>query len=157
MVGVMALVTAIRNVRGEMRITPGVTLHVTVRPTEAHEPLFADARRVIEALARAELTLDRQAVRPAGSALALVAGSEIFVELAGLVDVAAEHQRLDKEIRRADEAIAFLEAKLARPEFVERAPAEVVQRERDRLAAEQGVRAKLFASLGWLVDGHEDR
>ncbi|PYM18873.1 MAG: valine--tRNA ligase, partial [Candidatus Rokuibacteriota bacterium] len=155
MTSVMDLVTAIRTVRGEMRIQPGVTLRVTVRPTEAHEKVFTDARRIVEALARSEFTLDREASRPPGSALALVDGSEIFVALAGLVDVAAERQRLDKEIRRADETIAFLESKLARPEFVEKAPAEVVQRERERLAAEHGARAKLTASLGWLDDGHQ--
>jgi valyl-tRNA synthetase len=152
MATVMGLVTAVRNVRGEMRVSPGVTLQVTVRPTEVHEPLVAGSRRVIEALARAEITLDRDAARPAGSAIALVDGSEVFVALAGLVDVAAERQRLTKEIRRVDEAIAFLETKLARPEFVEKAPAEVVQRERERLVSEQGVRAKLTASLGWLGD-----
>src|SRR5262249_6391370 len=101
MASVMGLITAIRTIRGEMRIQPGVTLKVTVRPTDAHATLFAHARRIIEALARAELTLDREAPRPAGSALAVVEGSEVFVALAGLVDVAAERQRLDKEIRRA--------------------------------------------------------
>ena len=54
MTSVMDLVTAIRTVRGEMRIQPGVTLRVTVRPTEAHEKVFTDARRIVEALVRAD-------------------------------------------------------------------------------------------------------
>jgi valyl-tRNA synthetase len=107
----------------------------------------------VESLARARVSQDPNAARPAGSALAVVGPTEAFVELAGVVDLAAERQRLEKEIRRLEETIAMLEAKLARPEFVERAPAEVVERERGRLRTEQQLRDKLQASLGWLGDG----
>jgi len=80
-----------------------------------------------------------------------VAGqSEIYVELAGLVDLAAERQRLDKEIKRTVDVIAFTSAKLARPDFTERAPAEVVEKERDKLAEHQALHDKLVASLSWI-------
>ncbi|MBI4628651.1 MAG: hypothetical protein HY729_08080 [Candidatus Rokubacteria bacterium] len=75
------------------------------------------------------------------------------MDLAGVVDVAAERQRLDKEIKRAGEAVEFLRAKLARPEFVERAPAEIVAKERERLAEQEALRAKLAESLAWIGDG----
>ncbi|MBI2216520.1 MAG: valine--tRNA ligase [Candidatus Rokubacteria bacterium] len=150
---VIDLVTAIRTVRGEMRVPPSATLGVTVRPSAEQGALFEASRRTIEALARARLTVDPAATRPASAALAVAGGAEVYVELAGVVDLAAERQRLSKEIRRASETIAMLEGKLARPEFVERAPAEVVERERGRLAAERSVREKLEASLGWLGDG----
>ena len=81
-----------------------------------------------------------------------MAGSEIYVELAGVVDLAAERQRLQKQIARVTESVEFLTAKLARPEFVGRAPAEIVTRERERLAAEETLRAKLTASLSWVDD-----
>jgi valyl-tRNA synthetase len=149
---VMAVVTAIRNVRGEMRISPAVTVKAIVKPSVEHEAVFTENRRVIEALARAELTIDSGATRPAGSTFSLVDASEVYVELAGLVDVAAERLRLQKDIRRAADTIAFLEAKLARPEFVARAPADVVERERERLEAERGVRAKLESSLAWISE-----
>jgi valyl-tRNA synthetase len=150
---VIEVVTAIRAIRGEMRVPPGVAVGVTVRPAPAAVGVFESARRVIEALARVRLAVDPAAARPASSALAVVTGADVYVELAGVIDLAAERQRLEKEIRRADETIATLEGKLARPEFVERAPAEVVERERGRLAAELSVRDKLGASLGWLGDG----
>jgi valyl-tRNA synthetase len=98
------------------------------------------------------MTLDAAASRPVGSALAVVGDTEVYVDLAGVIDVAAERQRLEKEIRKASETITFLESKLARPEFVERAPAEIVERERERLADERARGAKLEASLGWLSD-----
>src|SRR5439155_717011 len=81
----------------------------------------------------ATLTVDPRATRPRNSALGVVGGTELHVALEGVVDLAAERQRLEKEIRRAEEAIAFGRAKLARPEFAERAPAEIVEKEREKL------------------------
>jgi valyl-tRNA synthetase len=74
----------------------------------------------------------------------------VYVKLEGVVDLAAERARLGREIARAEKEIAFLEGKLARPEFVERAPADVVARERARLAEQSELRAKLGASLAAL-------
>ena len=64
-----------------------------------------------------------------------------------------ERQRLEKEIRRAAETIEFLRGKLARPEFLERAPAEIVDKERERLGEQEALRVKLAESLGWIGDG----
>jgi valyl-tRNA synthetase len=80
-----------------------------------------------------------------------VAGdSEIYVELEGLVDLGAERQRLEKEIKRVADAIAFTRGKLARPDFTERAPAEIVDKEREKLAEQEALHAKLVASLSWV-------
>jgi len=75
------------------------------------------------------------------------------VNLAGVVDLAAERQRLAKEVKKAEDEIAFLEGKLGRPEFVARAPAEVVERERGRLAEQRRLRAKLGESLRAIAEG----
>jgi valyl-tRNA synthetase len=135
-----------------MHISPAQVLTVTLRPARGVGELFTEHAALVESLARIRLVVDPRATRPKSSALAVVGGTEIYVDLAGIVDVAAERQRLEKEIRKADESIAFLRAKLARPEFVERAPAEIVERERVRLAEQETLRAKLTASLGWLDD-----
>ena len=148
----MDAITAVRNIRGEMRIGPGVTVAVTIRAAAEHHALFREHVALVESLARARLTVDLAATRRPATALAVVGASELYVDLRGVVDLAAERQRLGKEIARVDETIAFLRQKLGRPEFVERAPAEVVQRERDRLAAEETLRVKLAASLGSIDD-----
>jgi len=147
---VMATVTAIRNIRGEMRVSPAVTLAVIVKPAPGHGRIVAEARRLIAALARASLTVDAGATRPRQSALGVVGDTELYVDLAGVVDLAAERQRLEKEIRRADDAIATVRGKLGRPEFTERAPAPVVEKERAKLAEQQALRDKLTASLAWI-------
>src|SRR5262249_32836524 len=152
MTTVMDVITAVRNIRGEMRIAPGVTLSVTVKPGPEHAGVLSDTAALIEVLARCRLTVNAAARRPAASALAAVGPSEVFVELAGVVDIAGERARLEKEIKRVADAVAFLEGKLSRPEFVERAPAEIVEKERERLAEQHQLRQKLEASLAWLSE-----
>ncbi len=153
MSAVMDLVTAVRNIRGEMRIAPGVTLAATLRPSRDGGELFIANGTLIDTLARARFVVDPRATRPRNSAMAIIDGSELYVDLAGVVDLAAERQRLEKEITRAAESVQFLKGKLARPEFAERAPAEIVARERERLIEQEALRAKLLASLAWVDDG----
>ena len=61
-------------------------------------------------------------------------GREIFIPLAGVIDLEAEKDRLDKELQSSDKDISFLEKRLANPKYVERAPAHLVQESRDKLA-----------------------
>jgi valyl-tRNA synthetase len=143
-------VTAIRTIRAEMRIPPAPTLPVTVKAAATEAPVLRANAALIEMLARARLTLDPDATRPAGSALGVVGGSEMYVGLEGLVDLAAERQRLGKEIKKAADAIAFTRGKLARPDFTERAPAEIVDKEREKLAELEALHTKLTASLDWM-------
>ena len=143
-------VTAIRNIRGEMRISPAQTLKAVVKVAPADEPLLRAHVTLIEALARARVTIDPGATRPRASALGVLGRSEIYVELEGLVDLAAERQRLEKEIKRIADAIAFTRGKLARPDFTEKAPVEIVDKEREKLAEQEALHAKLVASLSWV-------
>ncbi len=113
--------------------------------------IVAAAAPLMGALARAAITVDPAAARPSHSAVAVARGAEVFVRLEGVVDLGAERQRLAKEVERAAKEIAFLEGKLGRPDFVERAPAEIVARERERLAEQQAAREKLTASLAALT------
>jgi valyl-tRNA synthetase len=146
------LVTAIRNVRGAMRIAPAATLDVTVRPAREHQAVLRTQAPLVETLARCRLTSDARATRPPGSAFAAVGRSEVFIALGGVVDRAAEQARLEKEIQRAAEEVAFLESKLERRAFLERAPAEVVAKERERLNEQRRLKATLEASLTWVAD-----
>jgi valyl-tRNA synthetase len=147
---VMGAVSAVRTIRGEMRIGPATLLRVTVRPAGGEAEVFGAHRALIEALARVELSVDPAARRPPGTALGVVGGAELYVDLAGVVDVAAERQRLEKELRRASETIGVTRRKLERPDFVQRAPADIVDKERDKLAELEALHVKLTASLAWL-------
>jgi valyl-tRNA synthetase len=149
----MGIVTAIRNIRSEMRVPPATPLRAILRPaTQETADRLGPLVPLIRALARCEASVNLGATRPRASALAIVGPVECFVPLEGLVDLSAERQRLSREIRKAEDEIRFLEEKLTRQEFRERAPAEVVEREAVRLAEQQTLRAKLRESLARLVD-----
>jgi valyl-tRNA synthetase len=145
---VIDIVGAIRAIRSESRIPPAVELSVTIRPgSEATAQAVEAAATLIGALSKSAISIAREAARPPQSAHAVAGDADVFVQLAGVVDLGAERNRLLKEIDRAGKEISFLQGKLARPEFVERAPAEVVERERARLAEQQKIHEKLSASL----------
>jgi valyl-tRNA synthetase len=151
MAPVLDFVSAIRIVRSESRISPALELAVTIKPSgPAVAAALESSLAVIGSLARAAITVSRDGARPAGSAVATTPSGDVFVRLEGVVDFEAERQRLRKEIERARKEIAFLEGKLGRPEFVERAPAEVVERERERLAEQRQTEQKLTTSLAAL-------
>jgi valyl-tRNA synthetase len=130
-----------------------VVLAATARASDEHLGLFQALAPLVEALARVRLTIDQGARRRPDTALAVVGASEVYVDLAGVVDLVAERQRLDKEMARIEETIAFVTQKLARSDFVERAPAEIVERERTRLAEQRALLGKLEASRRWIDDG----
>jgi valyl-tRNA synthetase len=90
--------------------------------------------------------------RRGGSAVGVGAGFEVRVGLAGAVDVAAETARITKEIAKVDADLALLERKLSNPSFVERAPAEVVEKDRARVAELREKRSKLEAHRVMLAD-----
>jgi len=144
----IGVITAVRNIRGEMRIPPSTTLQAVLRPsTRQATKLLATHAALVQSLARCEATVDPRAKRPAASATAIAGGVECFVPLEGLVDLEAERQRLAKEIKKADEQIAFLRAKLGNREFKAKAPRDVVEREKGRLVEQREIRAKLQESL----------
>src|SRR2546427_12316681 len=69
---VMGAVTAIRNIRGEMRVPPGATLAVTAKTAGAHTALLRAPAPPVQSLARARLTVDPRASRPRNSGLGVV-------------------------------------------------------------------------------------
>ena len=147
----MQTVTAIRNIRGEMRLSPAQTLTATVKAAPGRRAA-APARRSPwwrRWPARASPSIPRRRGRaPPRSAWS--ASRRSTSSSRALVDLAAERQRLEKEIKRIGDAIAFTRGKLARPDFTERAPAEIVDKEREKLAEHEALHAKLVASLSWV-------
>jgi valyl-tRNA synthetase len=151
MAPILDFVSAIRTIRSESRISPAVELAVSVKPADPEVAgALAAGAAVIGSLARAAITVAADGARPANSAMAATPSGDVFVRLEGVVDFEAERARLRKEVERARKEIAFLEGKLARADFVERAPALVVERERARLTEQRETEQKLAASLAAL-------
>ncbi|MDZ7625656.1 MAG: class I tRNA ligase family protein [Ignavibacteriaceae bacterium] len=126
---VVDIVTAIRNIRGEMNIPPSKKITVLLKSSEVSE------RQIdyIKKLARVEdLKAGDNVTKPKASASSVVKSSEIYIPLEGLIDLDVERQRLQKEITRLEGSLAGIEKKLSNEKFVSGAPAEVVEKERTK-------------------------
>jgi valyl-tRNA synthetase len=123
------IVTALRNIRGEMNIPPSKKINVLLKSKEVNE------RQIdyIKKLAKIEdLKAGENITKPKASASAIVKTAEIYVPLEGLINLDVERQRLQKEIKRLEGSLAGIEKKLSNQKFVNGAPAEVVERERTK-------------------------
>jgi valyl-tRNA synthetase len=131
------LISRVRNIRSEMNIKPGEPVPVLIgAPDEKLRAVFASNTSQISRLLRAsEVSINETLAAPRASARAVLAGgAEVAVPLAGLIDFEQERQRLRKEQEKLQVEASKLEAQLANPQFVERAPVEKVAEIRARLA-----------------------
>jgi valyl-tRNA synthetase len=127
-------VTAVRNIKGEMNVPPGSGGTVHIR---ADDEDSITALRSNEGYIRSLGDLDAVEVaaeisRPPASGSAIVRGMEIYLPLEGLIDLEVERERLAKEVERLKAALSGAESKLANQRFLEKAPAEVVERESEK-------------------------
>ena len=131
---VIDLVGAVRNMRGEMNISPTQALPALLDSQSPRERRWMEEHRsAVCRLARLDgLTLLDTADRRAGCAVAMVGEGQLLVPMADVIDVAAELGRLDKQIAKLDELLERSARKLANPAFTEKAPGEVVAQERER-------------------------
>ena len=148
MAPIMAVVSALRNLRSELQVPPSRTLTAIVRPPAGTVAAsLQETAAAVGALARAEIQVDPDATRPPHSLLAIAEGCEVYVPIEGVVDVEAERARLSRELKRVEEDLDRTEAKLAREDFRQRAPAEVVAREESRRVEQLALQGKLREGL----------
>jgi len=148
---VQDVISAVRNIRGEMNVPPGTKVSVVVKAGGAAADHLRRSAAKVEALGRvASLIVDAAAVKPPKSAAAAVGGLEIYLPLEGLIDLDAERKRLDKKLAELTKAVDGADRKLANENFTSRAPEDVVQAERerrDKMAVEREVVERNLAAL----------
>jgi valyl-tRNA synthetase len=138
------VVVSIRNIRSELNISPSVKLDVMVQAKGRPAEFLEEQRDVICNLARLQaLTVQTKVVPPQAVASAVVQGCEIYVPLEGIVDFDAELARLGKQLAKIDKDMQGIGKKLDNENFVSKAPAEVVEKERGRLHELQEKKEKL--------------
>jgi len=133
---IKGVIVGIRNIRGEMDISPAKTIKVFLRSdNQADKQRLDEARVFLQKLAKLESIdwLEPGATAPT-AATQLHGQLEILVPMAGLIDVAAEQARLDKEIGKLEGGIKAVDGKLGNAKFVDNAPDAVVAKEREKLA-----------------------
>ncbi|WP_096361835.1 valine--tRNA ligase [Sulfuricaulis limicola] len=131
----MAVITGVRNIRGEMDISPAKPLPLMFQDGSPADKKYLEANRpYLAALARAESItwLDKGQEAPE-SATALVGHMKVLIPLGSLIDKRAELERLGKEMDKLEKELAKAKTKLANPDFVARAPQNVVEQEQGRV------------------------
>jgi valyl-tRNA synthetase len=145
---VVALITEVRAVRAEMNVAPSDTVPLLLQGASGET--LDRAGRWIEAIRRLGRATGVEALEgaaPKGVAQIVVGEATVMLPLAEVIDLGAERARLAKERARAEGEARKIEAKLGNADFVARAPEEVVEENRERLAAAQGEMARLDAAL----------
>ena len=127
-------ITGIRNIRGEMNISPSLALTASIQPSdETARQIIQTHEDVIKNLARLDtLLLLSPGERPKSAATALFDGGTIFVSLEGIIDFAKEAERLEKEIGKLSKELVSVSKKLENQGFLQKAPAHVVAKVRDK-------------------------
>jgi valyl-tRNA synthetase len=146
---VMEVIRAIRNIRGEMDVPPGrqVTALLDCRTDRAQEILTQGAAAIRVLGKVGELTIGRGLERPREVATQVAGDVEISLPLAGLVDIAEEEKRLEKEIAKVRKDVELFTGKLSNEKFVANAPEHVLEKDRRKLKDAEEKMAVLQESL----------
>jgi valyl-tRNA synthetase len=141
----MDLVTAVRNIRAEMNISPALPLSVLVFcQTDEEKALLERARDMVRSLARiGEMKLEGPGSRlevPRMSATAIIGDKKVLVPLEGIVDPDAEIARLEKELAKINKEFSVVQNKLSNEDFLSKASEDAIQKQKDKYA---GLSAKL--------------
>ena len=144
------MISGIRNIRAELGIHPGKELEVVFFPhSDLASRVISEHKNEIMALARVSNmeTISQVEDKPKGAASFIHEQVEIFVPLEGVVDIAQELKKLEKERAKAEKELKKIEAKLSNENFLKKAPKDIVNKEREK-------RENLLARLSKL-DSHE--
>ena len=145
---VVRLVSEVRTVRSEMNVAPSITVPLLLAGASGES--IARAKRWADAIKRLGRATEIRALdgdAPKGAVQAVVGEATIMLPLADVIDLAAERARLAKERARIAGEAQKIEAKLGNETFVSRAPEEVVEENRERLAAAKVEMARLDAAM----------
>src|SRR5690606_12190130 len=139
------VIEGIRNIRGEMSLSPARPLPLLVLTSdEQAQRRLRDNANFLSALAKLETLefLNNEQELPA-TATALVGKTELHIPMAGLIDKDAELARLDKAIQKAQQDVDRVRHKLSNEKFVANAPADVIEKERAKQADAEQTLAQL--------------
>jgi valyl-tRNA synthetase len=148
---IVRLISEIRTVRSEMNVPPAAQLTMMMRDAApASRQRLATHLELIRRLAR----LDKVAVDgavPKGAVQLVIDEATVVLPLADVIDIGKEHARLAKDIAKITSEAGKLESKLANEQFVAKAPPEVIEEQRERLAEARQALQKLTAARDRLL------
>lgn len=146
------VVVSVRNIRSELNINPGQQLKLLIKAQAKEMEVLERHKELIIHLARLQsMDVSSELQAPEAAASAVVSGCELFVPLQGVVDFKQELARIEKQLLKVVKAGSGLKKKLANENFLSKAPAEVVAKEREKLAELEEKEKKLNQLKGRLA------
>ena len=144
------LISAVRNIRGEMSISPSLNLTAAVQTQETHiQTTLEQHQGMLINLAKLDnFSVIESAEKPKSSATAVVGGATVFVPLEGIIDFGKEAQRLEKEMNKLSKELEVLSKKLKNEGFLNKAPSNVIEQVRAKHSDLQEKQKKLESHIG---------
>ncbi|NNF98875.1 MAG: valine--tRNA ligase [Desulfobacteraceae bacterium] len=143
------IISSIRNIRGEMNISPSIELEVIIQSDNGEsKSVLRQQEKLICTLARLKtLRTEAPGKKPRTAATAVVEDATVFVSLEGIIDFARESERLNKEINKVGKEMAGLTRKLNNEDFLKKAPGDVVEKVKQKHETMMEKEHKLQATL----------
>jgi valyl-tRNA synthetase len=149
MAPLITAIEGIRTIRGESNLDPKRRIDALVQSADTivRGTLETYKHYVMPLAGLSKLSVEPLGTKPPQSAAEIRAQMEIYVPLAGIVDLAEERERLKKEIGKSEAEVAQIQKKFENPNYATRAPAEVVEKDKARITELEGRIAKLSENL----------
>ena len=149
---IRAVIRAIRNLRSEVGLPPGQKTPVVFRVPPQLQSLIDEEQVFIEKLAWTEgiTFLPEGAAKPPQALTALLEEIEVYLPLQGVVDLDQEIARLEKELQATEKDLARAAGKISNVNFIQKAPPEIVEKEKNKKEELSSVREKIFSRLAEL-------
>jgi valyl-tRNA synthetase len=146
---VMDVITSIRNIRGEMSISPSLEINAFYTTgNDSIKRLLKENVKMVKSLAKLkEFDFVSSENKSKKAAVAVLKDIEITVPVEGIIDFEAEEGRLTKEIEKIDKDLRFLNNKLSNEKFIKNAPEKIVTKEKEKLSEFSLKKDKLSESL----------
>ena len=152
---IMEVITGIRNIRGEMNLNPGLKLKVLVKTqsSEIQQTLQYHVEYIRE-LARVEhLEAGSNIEKPKVSASSVLGEIDLIIPLEGMMDFQEERNRIEKELKKIEKDLIFLDKKLSNPNFVKKAPVDIIEKDEQRKKSLSLKQVKLEIHLKTIEQG----
>ncbi|BFH67311.1 valine--tRNA ligase [Paenibacillus dendritiformis] len=148
----MDMIRAVRNIRAEVNVPMSKKIELLVKPANAeYDRNIHDNLEYVERFCgTSKLSVELNAAAPGKAMTAVVTGAELYLPLAGLIDIDQEIARLEKEVEHLNKEVERVEKKLANEGFMAKAPEKVVAEERAKLQDYSGKRDKVMARIAEL-------
>ena len=152
---IMEVITGIRNIRGEMNLNPGLKLNVLVKTqNSAIQQTLQYHGEYVRELARVEqLETGPNIEKPKVSASSVLGEMDLIIPLEGKMDFQEELKRVEKELKKIKKDLIFLDKKLSNPDFVKKAPVDIIEKDEQRKKSLSLKQAKLEIHLKTIEQG----